>query len=70
MTNIDDADRIVAEFSNEQTSPIDIGCHMVNAAANLAERNFGFYAKSRLARLRKGASCRSNKYADGRKRDK
>jgi hypothetical protein len=39
---IDNSNGIIAQFGNEQTLPLQINRHVINPAAHVAQRDFGF----------------------------
>src|SRR5262249_2875136 len=51
LINVDYGDRVVAELSYKQASPIDIGRHVIDTATNVTEGNFCFNTKNRVVRL-------------------
>jgi hypothetical protein len=48
---IDHADGVVAQFGNEQPLPFRIDGHVIDPAADIAERDLGFQCQGRLNRL-------------------
>ena len=47
---IDDADTVIAKFGDEQPLPLHIDRHVIDAAAHIAEQNFGFELKRSFVR--------------------
>jgi hypothetical protein len=47
---IDDSDGVVTQFGDEQSLPPQVNGHVIDAAADVAQRDFGFELERRCIR--------------------